>query len=106
MSLLQYKLSKNDNNFENNKFKDLYGLGIPDILMNIMSCHGFYKYSIYTVILACWSALARYYISKGFVIVETEVGGVDNITITMKEQIHAAHLHQEESLLTCKLAIP
>ena len=28
LNLLQDKLSKNDNNFENTKFNDLYGFGI------------------------------------------------------------------------------
>ena len=39
--LLKENLSKHDNNFEKNKFRDLSALGIPDICMNIMSCHGF-----------------------------------------------------------------
>ena len=41
MGLLQYKLSKHNNKFENTKFDDLSGLFIPAILMNIMLCHGF-----------------------------------------------------------------
>ena len=52
--------------------------------MNIMSCHGFYKSSILTVILTLRSALVPYHLSKGFVIVETEVGGVGNIPMTVK----------------------
>ena len=39
LGLLQEKLSKNDDNFKNTKFNYLYGLGIPDIMMNIMSCN-------------------------------------------------------------------
>ena len=39
LGLLQEKLSKHYNNFENTKFNDFYGSGIPDILMNIISCH-------------------------------------------------------------------
>ena len=46
--ILQYKLSKHDNKFEKIKFKNISGLGIPDILMNIMPCHLFSKYSIST----------------------------------------------------------
>ena len=46
------------------------------------------------VILAWFSDLVTYYISKGLVIVETELGGVDNIPIT-KKKINAAHLHEE-----------
>ena len=47
--------------------------------MNIMLCHGFYKYLISTVIFTCHSAQVPYHLSKSFVIVEIEEGGVDNI---------------------------
>ena len=45
MGLLQYKMSKHNNRFEDTKFNNCYELGIPEILINIMSCHGFYKSS-------------------------------------------------------------
>ena len=89
LGLFQDNSFKYDNKFKNTKLNDLSGLGIPDILMNIMSFHGFAKSSILTVILTCRNALVPYYFSKGFFIVETEVGGVDNITISLKEQIDA-----------------
>ena len=57
MGFLQEILSKHDNNIENTRFKNFYGLVIPDILMSIMSCHGFSKSLISTVILTCRSAL-------------------------------------------------
>ena len=68
------------------------GLGILDIFMNIMSCHGFVKSSVSTVILTCHNYLVMYYLSKGFVVVETEVGGVDNIPMFVKN--NATHLHE------------
>ena len=71
----------------------MYGLEIPEILMNIMLCHGFTKSSTLTVILTCRSALVPYYFSKGFVIFETEVGGVDNNPKNITIQINANILH-------------
>ena len=62
--------------------------------MNIMSCHVFSKHSISKAILTCRSALVSYYIFKVFFVVETEVGGVDNIPTRVKDQINAADLHQ------------
>ena len=53
LGLLQENLSKHDNNFKKTKFKNLSGLGIPEILMSIVSCHIFVKSSILTVILIC-----------------------------------------------------
>ena len=84
LGLLQEKLSKHDNNFENNKFNNLSGLEIPEILMNIIPCYVFAKSSIYTVILTFHNSLVPYYYSKRFVVFETEVGGVDNIPIIVK----------------------
>ena len=62
------------------------GLGIPEILMNTMSYHGFVRYSISTVILTCSNVLVPYYLSRGFVKVKTEVVGVDNIPIIVKNR--------------------
>ena len=84
--MLQDKLSKHDNKSEKTKFNNFSGLGIPDIFMNIMSCHEFSKSSISTVILKCCSALAPYHLSKGFVIFEAEEGGIDNIPMSVKNK--------------------
>ena len=47
------------------------------------------KSSISTVILTCIIALVPYYLYKLFVVVETEVSGVDNIPTTVEIQIHS-----------------
>ena len=78
------------------------GLGIPDILMNIISYNGFFKYLISTVILPFCSDLVPYYLSLVFGVFETEEGAIDNIPMSVKSQIHADNLHQEENILTCK----
>ena len=70
LSLLKDKLSKHDNRYEKTKFNGFNGMEIPEILMNIVSFHGFAKYQQYKVILSCRSALVSYSISKLFVIVE------------------------------------
>ena len=83
--LIQENLSKHDNNFKNIKFNNLSGLVITDIFMNIMSCHGFVKYSISTLILTFSNDQVPSDIYKVFFIFETEVGGVDNIPIIVKK---------------------
>ena len=62
VSLLQEKLSKHDDNFKNTNFNNFSGLGIPEILINIMSCHGFVKSSILIGILKCHNALVPCYL--------------------------------------------
>ena len=53
--------------------------------MNITSCHGFDKSTILTVILTCRNSLVPSYLSKRFIIVETEVGAINNIPINVKK---------------------
>ena len=86
MGFHQEKLSKYNSNFETILFNDLSGLVILDILMNTVSCNGFSKYSKSAVILTCLTDLVPYYISKVFVIVETEVDGVHNIPMSIKNK--------------------
>ena len=102
LGMLQDKLSKHDNKFENTKFNNLSELGIPDILMNIISCHGFSKSSISTSILKCRSALVPCYPPFKNVIVGEKKGDLDNIPISMKYQPNGDNLHPEDSLLTCR----
>ena len=82
------------------------GLVTPEIFMNIISCHIFSKSSTSTVILTCRSALFPYDLYKVFVVVEIQEGGLDNIPMSLQMQIHADNLHQKDSILTCKAAIP
>ena len=51
LSFHQDKLSKHDKTFSNTRFDNLSGIGIPDVLTNLMLCHGFFKEQQYTVIL-------------------------------------------------------
>ena len=62
-------------------------MGIPENLMNIMSCHGFPKYPISTVILTCRSALVTHNLNKGCNISKTEEVGPANIPIRTKEKL-------------------
>ena len=43
LDLLQEKLKNHGNNFEKTNSKNLYGLGISEILKKFMLCHGFAK---------------------------------------------------------------
>ena len=52
-----------DKNYDN-----VLGIGIPDLLLNLLSCHGFSKNSESVVILKCPHRISEYYFNKGFVI--------------------------------------
>ena len=51
-------------------FDRILGIGIPDLLMNFMSCHGFLKNINSVVILKCPKRMLEYYLSKRFTILE------------------------------------
>ena len=94
MGLIQEKLSRHKNRFENTKFNIFSRLGLPDIFMNIMPCCRFYKSPVSIVILTYHSTLVTYYLFKVSVIVEIEEGVLDNITISVKSRIDTVSLNQ------------
>ena len=52
--------------FEQTSFNILLGIGIPELLMNLVSCHGFMKKPNSTVILNCRYFLINDYLAKVF----------------------------------------
>ena len=56
-----------DRKYLGKNFKTFLGIGIPDLLMNLLSYHGFMKNINSSVILLCPSQMLKYYFSKGFV---------------------------------------
>ena len=48
-------------------YNNLFGIGIPDILLNMLSCRGFLKNNDSIVILKCPNRMSEYYFNKGFV---------------------------------------
>ena len=68
---------------------------ISEILMNVMSCHGFSKDQLWTVILTCLSTLVPYHLSKGSVVLEIEEDGLDNVPGGVKNKINDVDLYDE-----------
>ena len=50
--------------FENRTYNSVSGIGIPEILMNIISCRGFLNNTQSDVILSCRSKSVDYYLQK------------------------------------------
>ena len=51
---------------EDMDYDNLFGIGIPDIFMNMLSCHGFINNNNSIVILKCPNRMSQYYFNKGF----------------------------------------
>ena len=56
--------------FKETSFNLLLDIGIPELLMDLVSCHGFMLKSNSTVILNFRSRLVNNYLSKGFFIID------------------------------------
>ena len=54
----------------NKNYDTILGIGIPDLSMNFMSCHGFLKEKHYVVVLKCPKRMLEKYFSKGFTLLE------------------------------------
>ena len=58
--------------FEQTSFNILLGIGIPELLLNLVSCHGFMKKPNSTVILNCRYCLINNYLGKGLYSIERD----------------------------------
>ena len=63
---------------------DLSGIGITEILLNIVSCYIFVQFENSTLILTCRSKLVSYYPSKGFLILERYSKALKNVPLRVK----------------------
>ena len=48
-------------------YENLFGIGIPDIFMNMLSCQGFINNNKSIVILKFPNRMSQYYFNKGFI---------------------------------------
>ena len=77
-----------DKIFEEASYNDLIGIGIPEVLMNLISCHGFTKQTNSTVILAYRYCLVNYYLEKGYVILEHNSKHLSSVPNDVKLRVH------------------
>ena len=59
--------------YENITYNAVSGIGISEILMNIISCHGFVNNTKSAVILSFCSKLVDYYLQKCFVLLKKKI---------------------------------
>ena len=69
-------------------FNILLGIGIPELLLNLVSCCGFIKKPNSTLILNCQTCLINNYLSKGFSIIEHKTKQLSLLTNSVKLRIN------------------
>ena len=53
-------------------YNNLFGIGIPDLLLNMLSCHGILNNNDYVIILKCPNRIFDYYFNKSVIALECD----------------------------------
>ena len=88
------------------KINIVLGIGIPDFLMNLISCRGFLNNINYVVVLKCPKSMLGYYFSKGFNILECNVNNLEKLLNDVKQRINAEETDNSDKFMTCINTIP
>ena len=83
---------------EEASYNELLDIGIPEVLMNLVSCHKFTKNNNSIFILVCRSCLVNYYFAKRFVILEHNSKKLISVPNDLKLTIHATNIQKRDML--------
>ena len=86
---MQTKLHIGNKIFENTIYNDILGIGIPELLMNIISCHVILNKKMSAVIFSCVRKFIGFYPSKGFIIFVNSSGALRSLPLYAKQIINA-----------------
>ena len=90
----------------NKSYDNLLGIGIPYLLMNLMSCHGFLKNKDPVVILKFPKRMFEYYFSKGFTYFDCSIINLEKLPTEVKVIIHAEDTDNSDKVMICSTTIP
>ena len=91
----------NLNKHEDQDYNNLFGIGIPDILMNIVSCHGFINNDDSIVILKCPNRMSQYYFNKGFTEITINEERLKKLPDLVKIRIGAEMSENSDLVMQC-----
>ena len=97
----QNKLSSNDMSFQDATCDGFPGIGIPEVLMNIMYCCGYAKEENKIIILMFRIKLVSYDLSKGFLTIDPKSDALDSVSLKFKQQIHTIDKYGTDSSILC-----
>ena len=90
----------------NKSYDNALGIGIPDLLINVMSCHGFLKNKYYVVILKCPNRMFEYYFSKGLIRLDCYKSYIEKLPYEVKDRIGAELKDSSDKVMICSTTIP
>ena len=74
---------------EDMDYDNLFGIGIPDILLNMLSCHGFLNNNESIVILKCPNRMSKYYFNKLFIQITCDEDHFFKNPVKVKDRVGA-----------------
>ena len=90
---------------ENKDYDNLFGIGIPDNLMNMLSCQGFLNYNESIVILKCTNRMSEYYLSKGFIQLTYDEDNLKTLPVRAKDRVGAKLKVNSDVFMLCYMTI-
>ena len=82
------------------------GIGIPDLLIYLMSCRGFLKNKDTVVILKCPKSMFEYYFSEIFTYFYCIIINLEKLPYEVKDIIYAEETDNSEKSMICSTTIP
>ena len=74
---------------ENRDYDKIFGIGIPDIFMNMLSCQGFLNNNESIVILKCPNRMSHYYFNKRFIQLTCDEDHLKTLPVRVKDRVGA-----------------
>ena len=90
----------------NKNYDKILGIGISDLLMNLMSCHCFLNNKDSVVILKFPKRMFEYYFSKGFIHFYWNNINLEKIQSEVKDRIYSEVTDNPEKFMICSTTIP
>ena len=90
---------------KNKDYDNLFGIGIPDIFMNMLSCQGFLNNNESIVILKCPNRMSQYYFNKGFIQSTCDEGHSKTILVKVKDRVGAEVKVNSDLVMLCYTTI-
>ena len=91
--------------FEDTSYNEISVIVIPDLLMNIVSYHGFAKENNPNVILICGRNLVSYHLSESFVILPQNDESIKSFPREVKYCVSKILIHENYSVITCTTVV-
>ena len=92
-------------NHEGVEYDNLFGIGIPDILLNMLSFHVFLNNNESIVILKCPNRMSEYYFNKVFIPLTCDEDHLNKLPISVQQRVGAEPKVNSDLVMLCKTTI-